>query len=297
MLAFVSHDAGGAEILSSYARVVEEEKIFVLDGPAKAIFERKLGSINHTSSTEALQRARHVVLGTSWQSDLEWQMLRNAREQQKATSVFLDHWVNYGEGFIRNGIRILPDEIIVGDEDALRIAKATFPDTTINLFPNPYFAEIRETMKNLINAPPSHNGGDRILFVCENISDHAKIFGAAQNPFGYDEFDAIRYFFDHLAKVAGNVSEIIFRPHPSDPQGKYARILGEYRGKPVRISNERTLPEQIAECDIVVGCESMAMVIGLLAGKKVYSVIPPKGRKISLPQNEIIRLNEQIPAA
>ncbi len=35
--------------------------------------------------------------------------------------------------------------------------------------------------------------------------------------------------------------------------------------------------------EIVIGCDSMAMVIGLLAKKRVVSSIPPEGKPLSLP--------------
>ncbi len=43
MIAVVSHDAGGAEILSSWLLRNQEPYCLVLDGPAVAIFQRTLG--------------------------------------------------------------------------------------------------------------------------------------------------------------------------------------------------------------------------------------------------------------
>ena len=37
----------------------------------------------------------------------------------------------------------------------------------------------------------------------------------------------------------------------------------------------------------VVGCETMAMVIALIAGRRVFTSIPPGGRPCRLPQREI----------
>ena len=55
-------------------------------------------------------------------------------------------------------------------------------------------------------------------------------------------------------------------------------------------SSNKTLLEQIIEADIVVGCESMGMVVGLLAKKRVISSIPKEGRSCSLPQSNIEHL-------
>ena len=42
-VAVVSHDAGGAEILSSWVVRNKVKCVFVLDGPAVGIFEKKIG--------------------------------------------------------------------------------------------------------------------------------------------------------------------------------------------------------------------------------------------------------------
>ena len=43
MIGIVSHDAGGAEILSSWALRSQEPYCLVLDGPAVGIFKENLG--------------------------------------------------------------------------------------------------------------------------------------------------------------------------------------------------------------------------------------------------------------
>jgi hypothetical protein len=47
---------------------------------------------------------------------------------------------------------------------------------------------------------------------------------------------------------------------------------------------------QILEADVVVGCESMAMIVGLLANKRVISSIPLGGRLCQLPHAQIEHL-------
>ncbi|MBT6671689.1 MAG: hypothetical protein HOB13_03115, partial [Lentimicrobiaceae bacterium] len=47
MIGIISHDAGGAEILSSYVLHQKNLKFsYALEGPAINIFEQKLGSLN-----------------------------------------------------------------------------------------------------------------------------------------------------------------------------------------------------------------------------------------------------------
>jgi hypothetical protein len=103
--AVVSHDSGGAEILSSYLLRRATPRLLVLEGPAVAIFERKLGAINRVPLEEAVQRSAWILAGTSWQSDLEWRAIVRARELGKHSVAFLDHWINYKERFLRAGRR------------------------------------------------------------------------------------------------------------------------------------------------------------------------------------------------
>ena len=55
---------------------------------------------------------------------------------------------------------------------------------------------------------------------------------------------------------------------------------------------ENTLLEDILGSDTIIGCESMALVVAIMASKRVISIIPPEGRKCVLPHKEIIHLSE-----
>jgi hypothetical protein len=52
----------------------------------------------------------------------------------------------------------------------------------------------------------------------------------------------------------------------------------------------KTLLAQVVESDVVVGCATMAMVVGLLAGKRVVSCIPPGAKTQPLPHATIERI-------
>src|SRR3990172_12247676 len=139
MITVVSHDAGGAEILSSYVRQQNQDNIYVLEGPALKIFERKLGTIQTTLPLEeAIRRATSILCGTSWQSDLEFNAIRFASSLGKRSVAFLDHWVNYSDRFTRSGETCLPDEIWVGDSIARSMAADMFPHLPIRIVENPY---------------------------------------------------------------------------------------------------------------------------------------------------------------
>lgn len=296
LVAIVSHDAGGAEILANY---VHQSKIacrFVLEGPAVVVFQRRLGAIEIISLDEGVSVCDEVLCGTSWQSDLEWRAIEQCRQLGKNAIAFLDHWVNYQERFIRKGIQHLPDEIWVGDKDAENLARKHFPHKPIRLVPNPYFIDMQLQIAELGGRKSSLSGEKAVLLVSENISDHARLRYGDERYWGYTEFDAIRYFLENMNLLGEKIKTVVIRPHPSDPARKYDGIVNEYADI-VRLSDGRPLINEIVDADIVVGCQSMAMVIGLLAHKKVVSCIPPSGPCCALPQKQIIHFRELVPHA
>ena len=98
---------------------------------------------------------------------------------------------------------------------------------------------------------------------------------------------------ENLEVLGIEIKKIIIRPHPSENINKYNWVCEKslYVEKP---SSNKTLLEQIVEAEIVVGCESMAMIVGLLAQKRVISSIPRGGKKCGLPHSEIEHLQDII---
>lgn len=289
MIAVISHDAGGAEILSSYLKKQDIDCSCVLDGPAIKIFERKIGHVEILSLEDAIHKADWIFCGTSWQSDLEYRAIKLARMLGKHSVSFLDHWVNYRDRFIRLGKICLPDEIWVGDDMAIIMANEVFPDTPISLVENPYFQDIRQELAAIPMRPLSASGAISALYVCEPIREHALLRFGDERHWGYVEEEALRYFLSHVSALGKPVERILIRPHPSELAEKYSWTQREF-DLPIEMGGTRTLLEEIADSDIVAGCESMAMVVALLAGKKVLCCIPPGGHACSLPHAEIISL-------
>lgn len=295
MLAVVSHDAGGAEVLSSYLRREKLDARFVLAGPALKIFNRKLGAVDSGSLKETIQACDWVLCGTSWQSDLEFNAVVEAGKAGRRCVAFLDHWANYTDRFTRGPLTCLPDEIWVGDRDAQRIAKSAFPDTPIELVDNPYFKDLREELGGLTPTTAKNPRSVRFLYTAEPIAEHAEIQRGHSASWGYNEEDALRFFLGNVRNIAEQVGSIVIRPHPAEKPDKYAWAARDY-DLPIEFGGKRPLLHEVVDADVVVGCESMALVVGLLAGKSVISSIPPGGRPIALPQKEIISLAAMLQA-
>jgi len=139
--------------------------------------------------------------------------------------------------------------------------------------------------------PRAEAGRLRVLYVCEPISEHAKARHSSEGYWGYTEFDALRYFLANIGALGGQVAEIIIRPHPSERVEKYQWAAAEF-ALPIWFGGKRPLIEEVYASDVVVGCESMALVVGVLADKRVISCIPEGARACSLPHSQIEHLRQ-----
>ena len=183
----------------------------------------------------------------------------------------------------------MPDKIWVGDKEALSIAKQNFKNTEISLVPNFYFKEIQKKILNS-DITMANNNKISILFIGEAVSEHAMKKYNNKEYFGYTEFDGLDKYLKYcLEKIGKNIiSKIIIRPHPSDKKDKYKLLINKYNDLPISFSEKLTLLEDCFSADLIVGFESMGLIVGLMAGKKVFSIIPKGGRTCSLPHKDIV---------
>jgi hypothetical protein len=241
----------------------------------------------------ALSQSTSVLCGSSWQSDLEYDAIKFAKSIGKPCATFLDHWVNYTERFDRSGVTHLPDGIWVGDRNAESIARNKFPGLPIHLVENPYFQDIHNDLDAISTIRLANLGYISVLYVCEPLREHALMQHGDERYWGYTEEDALRYFLSNVGSLGEVIERIVIRPHPSEYAGKYSWAKTEF-DLPITSGGSKSLIEEIAESDVVVGCESMAMVIGLFAKRRVISCIPPGGRACTLPQTEIQHLQQLV---
>ena len=175
------------------------------------------------------------------------------------------------------------------------MAKEIFLSLPVTLVDNPYVKDIRQelsaTQTHHVPSPDSVS----VLYVCEPISEHALMRHGDAHFWGYVEEEALRYFLSNSLALGKPIERILIRQHPSERAGKYSWAQREF-DLPIEMGGARTLLQEIVDSDLVVGCESMAMVVALLAGKRVVSCIPPEGRDCVLPHTEIIRFQDLLEA-
>jgi hypothetical protein len=284
------HDAGGAEIVAAWLarRRGEDELRTVLSGPAVRIFAHRLGdAIERLPELPPLDGLDLVLCGSSATSDLERRAVRAARAAGVPSAVWLDHWVFYRERFVLDGALVAPDEVWVTDADAARRAAQAVPGARIVVKGNPYLEEAAAEIRALSEP---HGGGERILYVTEPTAEAALLDTGDPMGWGYEERDVLARFLERLARAPVPPAAVRVRPHPAEPRGKYAATLAAFAGRlPVALSEGGSLAGDCAWADTVAGCETMALVVALAAGRRVISVIPPGGRPLSLPFEAIER--------
>lgn len=301
-IVIVCHDAGGSEVISSWVHRnhLEKQCTFILEGPAVKIFQNKIANVacfNREYLSIAIEHCDWVLTGTGWSSDLEIKAIQTAKSYQKKVCSYLDHWGNYKERFILKDTLIYPDEIWVGDEDAYKIATKCFTNSKskIQLVPNPYFMDIKDALSSYQNEHINKDGKINILYLCEPNALHSlRMENHPLAKFGYTELIAIDYFFSIMHKLLSryqlNLRCVRIRPHPSENKNKYDDIISKYSEINSEISHSSFLDDCVWS-DWVIGCSTMGLVLGLIAGKKVFSTIPPGGKVLCLPQKDIIRIN------
>jgi len=295
----VAHDAGGAEIVSAWVKANPlNQYYFILEGPAVAVFSRKILNIDNycvDELVEVFSKIEFVLTGTSWGSDLERNVIKASRKQNIFVASYLDHWVNYLERFLCDGEVCLPNEIWVGDSDAENLAKNIFKETPVRMEPNQYYVEVKNEYKKIV--APSRSKKYNLLYICEPVEAASVWKTGNKNSRNYTEFSALEYFFNklNLLKLSENLEKIKLRLHPSEHKSKYDRVMETAQKKclcEMDVSENTSLLEDYAWADYVVGISSMALVIAAMLEKKVFTCVPENVKVTKLPLQNIFPLNK-----
>ncbi len=285
-VAVVCHDAGAANIVLAEMQSAPQVKFLpVMQGPAARLWmqhgfkESALWTLG-----DAMLTARSVLSGTGWATDLEHDARKCAKNLGLTSVAVIDHWVNYPARFERQGASVLPDELWVTDSYALDIAATCFQGQSIRLLPNRYL----QSQVTHIAALSASTAG-QLLYVLEPLRFS---WPGCRQP---AEFDALDFFVSNLSKVASSGRlQIRLRPHPSDPEGKYAAWLNENAKHGISMDTSPNLSEAIGRAEWVAGCETAAMVVALAAGRKVLGTLPLKAPTCRLPHAGIVHLRDLV---
>lgn len=286
-IAVACNDAGAANIIISWLKSMPEVTIRAhLGGPAEALwFEAFPGTINYNLD-DVMNGSSMLLSGTGWATSLEHNARYSAAKKGIFSVAVIDHWVNYKARFFRDSRFIYPDQIWVVDKYGYAIAESVFSNHVIKLMPNYYLDEQIKKIKEFEETLRSKVGETNILYVLEPVRAPWK-----RDEVVAGEFQALDYFVSNLSGVSSDSINLRLRPHPSDKPGKYDRwVYQQNLGTKINISERTSLFEDVAWSDIVVGCQTYALVIALTAGKRSICCLPPYAPESVLPYPEIEEL-------
>ena len=141
-------------------------------------------------------------------------------------------------------------------------------------------------MKIFSKINKNKNKNKNILYITEPIEEQARKIYKNKNYWGFSEFDLFNLFTKKVDKISKK-RKILVRVHPSEKKEKYKQFKDKLN---FTFSKHSEIIKDIIWSDIVVGLDSMAMVIALTGDKEVYTTLPFKKEKITLPFRKIKRL-------
>jgi hypothetical protein len=280
-IAVVCHDAGAANIVIAGLQEAGAQALQAcMHGPAARIWEQAFGSAAPCPTPQAaLDGAALLLSGTSWASALEHEARAMARTAGIRSIALLDHWVNYPQRFERDGKLVLPDEIWVTDEDAMRLAQEKFPGLPLRQVDNWY---LKQQLAML--AKPDIDAQPELLYLAE----------PARSDWGRGtpgEFQALEYFASKLPQLGLPHGLVIrLRPHPSDAPGKYEAWMQAHCELALELDRSATMANALRRASWVAGCESYGLALALASGRRVFCTLPPWAPRCRLPQVGLVHL-------
>ena len=284
----VTNDAGAANHIIAW---INESNLcnfrIYAKGPSIQLWLIKFPKITlYNNISKALSGSNKLIAGTGWASDEEFNSIKLAKQKNIYSIAVIDHWTNYESRFIRDGEKILPNEIWVTDNYALDLAKKIFNKIPVHLKPNHYLENLTSEIKNKEIKPRSES--TNILYLAEPI------LSAKNNDEIGLEFIALNFFMQNVNSLPINDKCVIkLRPHPSEKNDKYLEFEKKFKDL-IQIDIENSLAELITWSDIVIGYQTYALVVAFFSNKITYLCDPDLIPASNLPFPEINRLSSLI---
>ncbi len=289
MIGIVSHDSGGAELISSYLKHQKKYKnyLFNLSGPAKKIFRKKIGICKNTDLNKLIKFSHKIIVTCG--SIIEKKTLKLSISKKIKTILVLDSWLYYKERLIyKDGSINYPDEIWVFDKHAHNKAKKIFR-LPIKLKRNFYLHDLKKKFIKKKN--------NNILYFCYPDKFEYNIFFKNKIKW-YKELIAIKKFVKILNKLISNKKEfkLILRLHPKQNLKitywkNYYRKIFEKDDINVKFSKNKNLIDDLSENSFIVGSHTQALYFSKMLYKKTFSLASKKNLKNIFPEIKLLEID------
>ena len=265
-IGIVCNDAGSANIIVNWIKFYNYKYFIKAQGPAKKIFKRILPNLYlNTSLTSLVNKSEIIITGTSNISSLENRARVLSIKNKKKVVAVMDHWVLYKEGLVYKNKLILPDEVWVTNKNSFIKANTIFKKTKIKQKKNFLENSIQSIKKNKK----------------KNIRNYLYFLEPVNNLI---EFLALKKFLFFLLKNQINKKiNIIFKLHPRENISKYKSFLKIFNEFNYKIIDDVDLKSLFSWSQIIFGMRSYALVLGFKSKRTVYSLLPIKKFKSTLP--------------
>ncbi len=274
MICFISHDRGGSEYLYEYIKRYRiKKKIFCLKGPAYKFFKTKIKNLkNFSFNSLKKHKIKKIITSTSFINFYHIEGIKLAKKEKIQSYSILDDWNDYKKRFTFKKKLFLPDYIIVYNKYAYNLAKSDFPNHKIILLEDLFLKNILKKINiGKRKKKLSKNKNTKILY----LSDPIELNTPSKSKMKlYNEKNVISYMCKNIYKIAKNYT-IRVRMHPKCIKDKL-KIKKYFRMNNFKISfsNNKNLISDILEHDIILGCETQALIPAYYSKKRVFSVIP-----------------------
>ncbi len=267
----VSHDAGGAFLLSKWCRdwASRLDFSFYLSGPAIDIFSEifnDLDVVEHVDWNEVTQ----VITSTGWQTEFEKQAINAAKIKKLYVVSYLDHWANYRDRFEYLDSMVYPDEIWVADNDAMSIAKNVFGESISKFrkIRNRHFFQIKSNIDQTSNK-------NNVLICLEPIRTNYSLSEA---------YKELAQFL--LERVDPNI-DIVIRDHPSKTETNMDSLINMVSNHFNVAASENSLEQDLSDSKTVIGYQSSVLAYAVDLGIETYSFFPINKMEPILPHTDI----------
>jgi len=287
---FVFSDPGAAKAVLAQAKKLQGTlpRIHLVSDREYAFVEIFDLTVEHPSESpmQVLNSIKpdFVFTGTSYTSKIELSYLQAARKMGIKTYSFIDHWTSMKERFIDDGNLILPDKILVIDEEAQNNAiENDIDEGLVQVFGNPYYDFLKTWKPNLSKNDLLNRLGIRdsqkklVVYAPDPISN-----ANGKERWGFDETEATSAISALLDRNSLNI-DFVLKLHPNQKD----HVL-DVAGKKIVIANADIDSNLlIYYADLVVGFFSNFLIEATIMGKSVIRVYVNSFRNDPLEGKEI----------
>lgn len=278
---FIFSDPGGAKPCLAMAESFAKEDVMIISDRSYSFYtdfvnDVSLSSIDEMPSIIDNFAPTQVITGTSYTSKIELHAIKIAKKKGIFVSSFVDHWTKIKERFyIAPNVLMLPDHILVIDEEAQKIAiESGLPAKKMVIIGNPYHIWLNNWQPKISRKFFLDSYGIKstksklILYAPDPLSNINGI-----KEYGFDELGitkSLGIFIDMNATFFNDYL-ILLKPHPNQNIVELEKILTTF-------DNILILPRNIGvnECiyfaDIVIGFFSSLLIEAKMLKKLIIRI-------------------------